>query len=33
MAKFFPMFSGSGGNSSYIGDANGGVDVDIGVSY
>jgi len=33
MAKFFPMFSGSGGNSSYIGDSEGGVVVDIGVSY
>ena len=33
MAKFFPMFSGSDGNSTYIGDAEGGVVVDIGVSF
>ena len=33
MAKFFPMFSGSEGNSTYIGFADGGVLVDVGVSY
>lgn len=33
MAKFFPMFSGSEGNATYIGGANGGVLVDAGVSY
>ena len=33
MAKFFPMFSGSEGNSTYIGDADGGVLVDAGVSF
>ena len=33
MAKFFPLFSGSEGNSTYIGDANGGVLVDAGVSF
>lgn len=33
MAKFFPMFSGSEGNSTYIGSACGGVLVDVGVSY
>ncbi len=33
MAKFFPMFSGSDGNSTYIGDASGGIVVDIGVSF
>ena len=33
MAKFFPMFSGSDGNSTYIGSADGGVLVDVGVSY
>lgn len=33
MAKFFPMFSGSEGNSTYIGSAAGGVLVDAGVSY
>ena len=32
MAKFFPMFSGSEGNATYIGGANGGVLVDVGVS-
>ena len=33
MAKFFPMFSGSKGNSTYIGGASGGVLVDVGVSF
>lgn len=33
MAKFFPMFSGSEGNATYIGGANGGLLVDVGVSY
>ena len=33
MAKFFPMFSGSEGNATYIGFAEGGVLVDAGVSY
>lgn len=33
MAKFYPMFSGSEGNSTYIGDAEGGVLIDVGVSY
>ncbi|MBQ1187433.1 MAG: MBL fold metallo-hydrolase [Clostridia bacterium] len=33
MAKFFPMFSGSDGNSTYIGGASGGLIVDVGVSY
>ena len=33
MAKFFPMFSGSKGNSTYIGDHSGGILVDVGVSF
>jgi phosphoribosyl 1,2-cyclic phosphodiesterase len=33
MAKFFPMFSGSEGNATYIGGVDGGVLVDVGVSY
>ncbi len=33
MAKFFPMFSGSEGNATYIGDSDGGVLVDAGVSF
>ncbi|MBE6781741.1 MAG: MBL fold metallo-hydrolase [Ruminococcaceae bacterium] len=33
MAKFFPMFSSSSGNATYIGGANGGVLVDVGVSF
>lgn len=33
MAKFFPMFSGSEGNATYIGGAFGGVLVDVGVSF
>ncbi len=33
MAKFFPMFSSSSGNATYIGGANGGVLVDAGVSF
>ena len=33
MAKFFPMFSGSKGNSTYVGGANGGLLVDVGVSF
>ncbi len=33
MAKFFPMFSGSDGNSTYVGDSDGGIVVDIGVSF
>ena len=33
MAKFFPMFSGSKGNSTYVGGAEGGVLVDAGVSF
>lgn len=33
MAKFFPMFSGSKGNSTYVGDGNGGLLVDVGVSF
>ena len=33
MAKFFPMFSGSEGNSTYIGTATSGLLVDVGVSY
>lgn len=33
MAKFYPMFSGSDGNSTYIGDHQGGVLVDVGVSF
>ena len=33
MAKFYPMFSSSKGNSTYIGTANGGVIVDAGVSF
>lgn len=33
MAKFFPMFSGSQGNATYIGGAQGGVLVDVGVSF
>ena len=33
MAKFFPLFSGSKGNSTYIGGANGGVLVDAGVAF
>ena len=33
MAKFFPIFSSSSGNSTYIGDGKGGVLVDVGVSY
>ena len=32
MAKFYPMFSGSKGNATYIGTAEGGVIVDVGVS-
>lgn len=33
MAKFFPMFSGSKGNSTYIGSASGGILVDVGVTF
>jgi phosphoribosyl 1,2-cyclic phosphodiesterase len=33
MAKFFPMFSGSKGNATYIGNAQGGVLIDVGVSF
>lgn len=33
MAKFFPMFSGSKGNSTYIGDGENGLLVDVGVSF
>lgn len=33
MAKFYPMFSGSDGNCTYIGNSSGGVLVDAGVSY
>lgn len=33
MAKFFPMFSGSKGNSTYIGDGDKGILVDVGVSF
>lgn len=33
MAKFFPMFSGSEGNATYVGGAFGGVLVDVGVSF
>ncbi len=33
MAKIYPMFSSSKGNSTYIGNASGGVLVDAGVSY
>ncbi len=33
MAKFFPLFSSSSGNSTYIGDAGGGLLVDAGVSF
>ncbi|MBR6572579.1 MAG: MBL fold metallo-hydrolase [Clostridia bacterium] len=33
MAKFYPMFSSSKGNCIYIGDENGGVLVDAGVSF
>ena len=33
MAKFYPMFSGSDGNSTYIGNSEGGVLVDAGVSF
>ncbi len=33
MAKFFPMFSGSDGNATYIGNSVGGVLVDVGVSF
>ncbi|MBO5853045.1 MAG: MBL fold metallo-hydrolase [Clostridia bacterium] len=33
MAKFFPMFSGSEGNATYIGTGVGGLLVDVGVSY
>ena len=33
MAKFFPMFSGSEGNATYVGSAAGGLLVDAGVSY
>lgn len=33
MAKFFPMFSSSKGNSTYIGDSTGGLLVDAGVSF
>ncbi len=33
MAKFYPMFSGSDGNATYIGNADGGVLVDAGVSF
>lgn len=33
MAKFYPMFSSSEGNSTYIGSADGGVLVDVGASY
>lgn len=32
MSKFCPLFSGSGGNSSFIGWADGGVLIDVGVS-
>ncbi len=32
MAKFYPMFSGSHGNATYIGTAEGGILVDVGVS-
>lgn len=32
MAKFCPMFSGSSGNSTYIGTSDGGILVDVGVS-
>ena len=32
MAKFYPMFSSSKGNSTYIGTAEGGVGVDVGAS-
>lgn len=33
MAKFFPMFSSSSGNCTYIGDSTGGLLVDAGVSF
>lgn len=33
MAKFFPMFSGSEGNATYIGGADGGILIDAGVSF
>lgn len=33
MAKFYPMFSSSKGNCTYIGNASGGVLVDAGVSF
>ena len=33
MAKFFPMFSSSKGNSTYVGGASGGVLIDAGVSF
>lgn len=33
MAKFFPMFSGSDGNATYIGASDGGILVDAGVSF
>lgn len=33
MAKFFPMFSSSSGNCTYIGNASGGLLVDAGVSF
>lgn len=33
MAKFYPMFSSSEGNSTYIGASDGGVLVDVGVSF
>lgn len=33
MAKFFPMFSGSHGNATYVGGSSGGVLVDVGVSF
>ncbi len=33
MAKVFPLFSGSSGNCTYIGDATGGLLVDAGVSF
>ena len=33
MAKFYPMFSSSKGNCTYVGNSSGGVLVDAGVSY
>lgn len=33
MAKFYPMFSSSKGNCTYMGDENGGILVDAGVSF